>query len=86
MTLTDTQLDALLNQYTVPESAGLSDEIFIRAMRAHSPKLWLFFVKNCAWLSVAFLIPRFCFGSYANAADYRNAAQYLDTLYDYGAF
>ena len=33
MTLTDTQLDALLNQYTVPDSKGLSDEIFMRAMR-----------------------------------------------------
>jgi len=86
MTLTDTQLDALLNQYTVPDSASLSDEIFIRAMRERAPKLWLFFVKNCTWLSVAFLIGGFCFGSYANAADYQNAAAYLDTLYNYGAF
>lgn len=85
MTLTDTQLDALLNQYAVPDSKGLIDEIFMRAMRERAPKLWLFFVKKCAWLSVVFLIGGFCFGSYANAADYRNAAQYLDTLYTYGA-
>lgn len=86
MTLTDTELNSMLDQWVVPEHDGLNDRIFARAMREKAPRVWVMFLRHCTWLSIAFMVGGFCFGKYASAADYQHAADYFDTLFTYGVF
>lgn len=81
--VSDTELDAFLSLWRVPENEGLADRIFAKAVLSDKIIMVLFW-KSALWLSVVMTVGGFFLGSYEASAEAVDAEQYLESLYTYG--
>lgn len=81
-TVSDTELDAFLSLWQVPENPGLADRIFVRAVLSDK-KIMMLFWKSALWLSVIMTVGGFFFGAYEASAEAGDTEQYFESLFTY---